>query len=631
MRSLYLKAKQLKKLKGFSKKYLAIVVLALLGYGLYSSVQLTTILAGIAIFLIGMILMEDGFKALAGGTMQSILKNLTSNLYKSIFGGFLLTSIVQSSSLVSVIAISFISAGFIGLSEAIGIIFGANLGTTTTAWIVAYFGLKIKISAYAMPMLVFGIVLHFFKDNTSKGISNILLGLGLIFLGVGYMKEGFETIQAAIDITQFAMEGFIGLLVYVLVGFVITIVIQSSSATMALILTALATGQITYENSLALAIGANIGTTVTAILGSLTSNADGKRLAIAHLIFNLITGLVAIVFINQIAAATNYLATIFGIEYNNTLKLALFHTIFNILGILLVTPLVAVMVARLNKIFTTEKNQVEAKYLNRELIQSPEISIESIEKEIEHLYKNGFKIISAAIGIKPKAIKKGKELRPLVDDSKVVSIDIDKSYRTLIKPLEVQIAHFSIEASANMSPEQVQRVDELRLASRDVVEAIKDIAHMKKNLDKFQVSTNQYIKSEYALIKEMVANTLRVIDMISKHPEDKDVIKSIAKIKNEQMRLNGIKNKKANRLIQESKIDTEDVISLMNDSTYANDLIYKLCELVENLYINKDENLRKLYSKYQAKYMPTDEAIEAINNNNLEEKCDTDNKQVEKQ
>jgi phosphate:Na+ symporter len=279
-----------------------------------------------------------------------------------------------------------------------------------------------------------------------------------------------------------------------------------------------------------------------------------------------------------------------------------------------VTPLIAIMVARLNKLFSDNKSLAEAKYINADIAQSPELSIEAIEKEIEHLFKNGFKIISASLGVKPKAIKKTKTLKPVMEDAKVVALDVDKSYQTVIKPLEIEIAKFSIDATVNMNSKEIQRVDELRIATRDVVEAIKDIKHLKKNFDKFQVSENQHIKKEYLIIKEMIANTLRVIDMIVKSPNDKDAIKAIAKIKNEQMRLNSIKNNKANRLIKENKIDTADVISLMNDSTYANDLIFKLCELVENLYINKSDKLKEAYKKYQKRFVPTQEEIEAVSN-----------------
>lgn len=598
-----------KKFRGFGKKYSVITVLILLGYGLYHSAELTTILGGIAIFLIGMIMMDDGFKALAGGAMQTILSKLTSNIYKSMFGGFLLTSIVQSSSLVSVVAISFLSAGLIGLVGAIAVVFGANVGTTATAWLVAYFGLNIKISAYAMPMLVFGIILHFFKDNASKGTGNILLGLGLIFLGVDYMKSGFEDIQSVIDLSKFSMEGFVGLLAYTGIGILITLIIQSSSATMALVITALATGQVTYENSLALAIGANIGTTITAIIGSLTSNANGRRLALAHLLFNVITALFAIIFITPLANLVTILSDYFGFGEDLTLKLSLFHTIFNICGIMIMTPFIYKLVKFLNTVIVSDDNIVEVKYINHDLLASPAMSIDALEKEVEHLFKNGFKIISASLNVKPKDIKKCDDVKEILHKDRKIDIDIDKSYTTLIKPLEIEITNFAIQASINMDEEQLARIDDLRIATRDVVEAIKEIKHLKKNIDKFKASKNEHIKAEYDNLRETIAHTIKSIHTIAKNPKDESMIKAIATIKIDQQKFNTIKNKKMDILIREHKMDTADVISLMNDSSYVNGLIFKLCDLVEHLYINKDSNIKAMYDKYQQMYIPNEEAL----------------------
>ena len=214
------------------------------------------------------------------------------------------------------------------MSEGLGLIFGANIGTTATAWLVAGFGLKIKISALAMPMLVFGIIFSFQKKDSLKGIGNVLAGLGFFFLGIHYMKEGFDVFKQYIDLTEYAVPGFLGVIIYTGIGVVITTVLQSSSATLALILTALSAGQIEYENALALAIGANIGTTITAILGSLSSNIAGRRLAGAHLIFNVTTGLVALAFIFPLARLVNSLSEWLNIAATDyTLKLPLFHYI----------------------------------------------------------------------------------------------------------------------------------------------------------------------------------------------------------------------------------------------------------------------------------------------------------------
>jgi len=163
--------------------------------------------------------------------------------------------------------------------------------------------------------------------------------LGFIFLGIAYMKDGFETLKEGLDLAEYAMEGYAGVAVYIVLGAIATVVIQSSSATMAIIITALATGQIDYINALSLAIGANIGTTVTAALGSLASNWNGKRLAVAHFIFNLITALFAVVFIYQLKDLVDWLAPYLAIPAgDDMMRLALFHTIFNVVGVLLVVP-----------------------------------------------------------------------------------------------------------------------------------------------------------------------------------------------------------------------------------------------------------------------------------------------------
>ena len=307
------------------RKFFFILLLLVLGVVLYFNPNFKTIAAGVAILLIGMFMLEEGFKVFTKGPLQNILKRATDKLYKSITAGAVVTALIQSSSLVSVITISFISAGLISLSGGLGLIFGANIGTTATAWLVAGFGLKIKISALAMPMLVFGVVFSFQKSLTLKGVGNVLAGLGFFFLGIHFMKEGFDVFKNYIDLSQYAISGYLGVLIYTALGIVITTILQSSSATLALILTALAAGQIEYENALALAIGANVGTTITAVLGALGSNSAGKRLAMAHFIFNITTGLVAIAIIFPLARLVNNLSVIFNISSTNfTLKLAIF-------------------------------------------------------------------------------------------------------------------------------------------------------------------------------------------------------------------------------------------------------------------------------------------------------------------
>ncbi|MBF0251594.1 MAG: Na/Pi cotransporter family protein, partial [Alphaproteobacteria bacterium] len=254
------------------KRIVLPAIFVILAYGFWISPNFKEIAAGVAIFLFGMLFLEEGFKAFTGGLLEKLLKRTTSGLGKSIGFGIVTTTVMQSSSLVSVITISFLSAGLIGLAEGIGIIFGANIGTTTGAWLVAGLGLKVNIAAYAMPMLVFGVILVLQSSRTLKGVGYVLAGLGFLFLGIHHMKEGFEAFRETVDLAAFAMTGYAGLFVYTGIGLFATVVMQSSHATLVLIITALASGQITYENGLALAIGANIGTTITAIIGAISAN-----------------------------------------------------------------------------------------------------------------------------------------------------------------------------------------------------------------------------------------------------------------------------------------------------------------------------------------------------------------------
>ena len=289
------------------------VIVVILTYGLWVSGDFSEIAAGVALFLFGMLGMEQGFRLFSGGSLQHLLNHTTDRLWKSLGFGLVSTTLMQSSSLVSVITISFLSAEMISLAQGIGIIFGANLGTTTGAWIVAGFGLKVKISAYAMPMLVFGVLLLMQSSNRIKGAGWILVGIGFLFLGISYMKEGFSAFTATIDLAQYAMTGVMGLLLFTGIGVLATVVMQSSHATLALTITALAAGQVTYENALALAIGANIGTTITALLGSIGATVGGKRLAVAHLLFNGVTGLVALLLIRPLATAVDWISAGIGI------------------------------------------------------------------------------------------------------------------------------------------------------------------------------------------------------------------------------------------------------------------------------------------------------------------------------
>lgn len=579
------------------KKLLIIILLIITAFYVISQENVKIILAGIAIFLIGMHFMEDGFKLFSGGTLEKVLEKFTINKYTSIFTGFITTSIVQSSSLISVIVISFLSVELISLTQGIAIVFGANLGSTTTAWIVSALGLKIKISLYAMPMIIFGVIFRFSKNSSYIGLGNILLGLGFIFLGISYMKDGFDTLRSAIDLATYSVEGISGILLYILIGAIATVVIQSSSATMAIIITALAGANILYIDALALAIGANVGTTVTAVLGSLTSNQNGKRLAFGHFVFNIITGLIAVALIYVLKDLVDFLAPYFGIaEENYSMKLALFHTIFNLLGITVLFPFIAIIVKMSEKFINDKiKKASKPKYLDDANMKIPYNAMVSVQKEIIHLYDNAQKAILHALSVHTSELNEKEDIEKIINKPvSKINTNLDDIYQNELKELYSQIIEFALISQQNMNLEQTKYVTQLKLASNIIVKILKDTRDIQKNMDFYLNSKNESIKKEYKLIKQELVTCIFKINQLKESEHDEIEISTLIQVDKDRLEnLDMINNGRIEDLIRNEKITSKMATSLINDSTNAYNICKNLLRIGNILFI-RDEKLRLL-------------------------------------
>lgn len=584
------------------KKIFFPVILLLLGWAFFISPTFKDVAAGVAILLFGMIMLEEGFNAFVEGPLQKLLAKATDKLYKSLGLGFVVTAILQSSSLISVITISFLSAGLIGLHAGIGIIFGANLGTTTTAWLVAVFGLKVKVSALAMPMLSFGILFAFQKSKTMKGIGYVLAGLGFFFLGIHFMKQGFDVYQDNINLAEYAMEGFIGVIVYTGIGIIITLILQSSSAAMALILTALAAGQISYENSLALAIGANVGTTITAILGALTASVAGKRLAGAHLIFNLLTGIIAIVFIYQLADLVDFISTSTGVALDNyAFKLSIFHTVFNLIGVIVMIPLINVLVKFLHKVFI-EKEVVDdkieyPKYLNESVLAYPQTALKALLDETKRLFeKSTFKIVSHGLNLHRADIIGEEKIKKVVKMSKEeVDVDIDEIYYNKVKLIYSKIIEYATLAQSkfSLSSEKMEAFTRIKLANRNIVETIKDVRGLNANVTKYMVSDNIYMQKEYDQLRRKVSKVLREIYLTRKDESPEAHLDRLEKLKERADKSDVLVDGTLDKLIREQKISSVMATSLANDSDNVAGITKRLIETAELLYIDSDTLIGK--------------------------------------
>ncbi len=574
-----------------TRYYLPVVIGALL-LTFWVSPDAQEIAAGVAIFLFGMLMLEDGFKLFGGGALERILERATGSTVRAISFGILSTTLLQSSSLVSVITISFLSAGLISLIGGVGIIFGANIGTTTGAWLVAGLGLKINIAAYAMPMIALSIVLVFQKSKPLRGIGYALAGLGFLFLGIHHMKEGFDAFKDQIDLTRFALTGLLGLFVYSLVGTAATVVMQSSHATMVLILTALSAGQISYENALALAIGANIGTTITAILGSLGANFQGKRLALAHLIFNAVTALVALVLIAPLRDAVDWISDLVGIAPGDyAMKLAVFHTIFNVLGVALMLPVLNRLIAFLeHRIVEPVLDVSRPRYLNEAVDEFPQTLEIALRKEVLHLYENSVELILHGLNLHRDAVFATDDVADLVRQSRApFELDLDESYERRVKVIYAGIVDFTTRVGdKRVDADIAERVYALRDVASDIVQAVKSVKHLRKNVLRYTVRRQGVTTELYDELRTELARIAVEIRKLGQiEPENRSALwldQERAQIEDDAR----MTSQRVDALIRKGALNATAATSFMNDSGYAYGAMRGLIEAARSYYIERE-------------------------------------------
>ena len=562
--------------------------LILLGYVVVADENFTVILSGIAIFIIGMFFMQDGFKQLSGGILEKLLEKFTSNTLYAILTGFLSTSVVQSSTIITLIVVSFLSAELLTLVQAVGIVFGSNVGSTTTAWIVSSLGVDVKISTYAFPMLVFGVVLRFFKSNGVKGTGNVLLGLGFIFFGISYMKDGFDIMKNSIDLASYAMEGYLGIIVYILIGILITVVIQSSAATLAIVITALNADSITYVNAIALAIGANVGTTLTTILASFASNENGKRVALIHFLFNLISATFITILIYQFIDLTDFIAPFLGVsDTNYGMKLALFHTIFSVTGVILLTPAISLLVKLSEKLIQKKVSSAsKPKYLNQSVLSNPDASLAALRKEIINLYENCQKAMLHALNIHTTGLTRETLKVQLSKELTIIDTDIDEIYQKNLKSLYSEIIKFSSFAQENMFDFQHKKTDELKRAAVLLVEVLRDTRDIQRNVNFYLKSKNEYIKEEYNILRKELAEMLIDINTLALLENDSEQLTQLELIKTELVHNDLASSEELDALIRDDKIKATMATSYMNDSATGYSIQKKLVKVANILFLN---------------------------------------------
>ncbi|MCH5323225.1 MAG: Na/Pi cotransporter family protein [Helicobacter sp.] len=577
----------------FSRIILVFLIIALI-YFLIVFPSLGQILAGVAILLIGMMNLSGGFKSFSGGVLEKILTKSTDTRLKSIMFGTIATILMQSSTLVSVISISFISAGLITLAQGIGVVFGANLGNTAGSWLIV--GLtKINISTLAIPLVVSGTLLSFQKDVVFKGIGSICMGIGFFFLGVDYIKLGFESYKEVMDLSQFNFSGFQGVLIFVGLGALITGIVQSSHATLAIIITALVSGQISYENALAATLGTSVGGVVTAVVASLSTNIEGKKLAIANCIFNFTIAIIVIVFFPYFVHLVDLIAELIGISNENiALKTALFHTLFNLVAIILISTFIHQIVFFLNKTIKAprDRDMDSPLYLDPNIVEYPDTAIEAMRKELEHLYHNAYTLIAHTIGLNRSDIR-GKESFDIIIHKKWFSgnVDLDYLYKRKIKVLFDAIMEFATKVQTYTETEEKnQRIFTFKIASRNLVEATKNLKMIQSNMKAYANSSNEILAGQYNIMRKGLGELLRSVEELKlMKDENKRLILAQLQGANELLKERDYETlRNVEKLIAEKKINVSNGTSILNDSAFVCKIAAQIIEAVGIIFTEEE-------------------------------------------
>lgn len=459
-----------------------------------------TALGGLGLFLLAMDMMTDGLKVFGGRGLRLLLERWTTGRLRSVLSGVLLTMIVQSSSAVTVATIGFVNAGMLGLPQALGVVFGANVGTTFTGWLVSITGFGFKIEVFAMPVIALGVLVRLVSSEKGvRGLGEAIAGFGLFFLGLAILKDAFSGVAENFGQAGLEHRGLAGLFIFLLAGFVATVLTQSSSAAMALILTAASQTAIGLAPAAAAIIGANVGTTSTAAFAAIGATSNAKRVAAGHIIFNVATGIVAILILPLLLRAIDAFGHLVGMDNHPAMFLALFHTVFNLMGVALMLPLTAVLGRFLQRRFVSGEDDLSrARYLDRTLIATPPLALSALKRELARLNELVHSTALAAVAgraDKPLQVERQSDaiaqlgLAVTEFATRVRMEDLEREQAEHLPQL-LRIARYLEEAAQLIPHAAVVRRDLNRIAdaeARDAIHSLLEAAH--RFLDLLSVAT----------------------------------------------------------------------------------------------------------------------------------------------
>ena len=478
----------------------------------FGIVDTLNLLGSLGLFLVGMKIMSDSLMKLAGNRMRRIMAGLTANRFRGMTTGLFITGLIQSSSSTTLMVVSFVNAGLLSLREALGVIMGANIGTTLTAWLIAVLGFKVSMSDIALPLMIVGFLLSMREDKQLKRFGGFIIGFALLFIGLDFMKEAVPDLQSDPAVYEFIQSasghGVLSFLMFLSIGTVLTMVLQSSSATMAITLVAVSQGWLPFEAACAIVLGENVGTTITANIAAYVGNTNARRAALSHMVFNII----GVVWVSILF--TPFLSLVELIEQNlpgatgtldPTVGLAVFHTTFNILNTALLIGFIGPIAQLVTRLITEKEVPVpeidRPMYLDEKLLDYPQTALNALLKEAKHLYRGPlYEVVMHGINLHRHDLQGAKSLEDLVANSRaIISLDFDRFVEQHIRPIYEGMLEYSsqIRQRFTLEEEEEKQMGRIGYAARDSLLIAGKMAQYNQELNKYMDNPNPVIRDTF--------------------------------------------------------------------------------------------------------------------------------------
>ena len=553
-------------------------------FGIY---EIFILVGALGFFIYGMKVMSDGIQKVAGSKMRSILSKMTSNRFLGVATGFILTALLQSSSATTVMIVSFVNAGLLSLVESIGVIMGANIGTTITAWLISLLGFKVKIASIALPIIAIGFPMMFSSKSNIKAWAEVLIGFALLFMGLDALKESVPNLKENTEflsfLSSYANMGIISTLIFIGVGTILTLVVQSSSAAMALTLVMCYEGYIPFELAAAMVLGENIGTTITANLAALVGNVHAKRAARAHFIFN-IFGVIWMIFAFQffINNIDSYMISNMDLSPVSSvgesiavpIGLSIFHTTFNILNVLLLVwfvPLISRTVIRMQPSKGETDEEFHLEHIGVGLMQTAELSVLEAQKEVIKFGKITSKLYNMIL-----------ELRKETDSKKFNKLmERIKKYEDITDRMEVEIADYLAKAAqGEMSDSASFKVRSMISIINDM-ERIGDICYqMSISIERKKERKAEFTAESKKSIEGMLSEVQKALDIMNNNLNSEYSQVTLTEANNAEININNMRNKLRKSYLQ--KIENGEM-PIQTGMIY-NNLIHSLEKVGDHIF-----------------------------------------------